>query len=601
MSRTNLASLLVAIAGLAVTTAHAEPLGTAFTYQGELQDSGAPSTGVFDLEFAAFTQPDGGLALGTVCANDVAIADGRFAVLLDFGPLPTSRIYLGLRVRTGAGRVCGDLTGFTALFPRQEITPTPFATYATRSGSADTLNGQPASFYTDASNLTSGTIPTGRLSPTVARTDAAQTFTGAATFNNVANVFAGNGAGLLALNASNATSGMLADARLSPNIPRLNAANTWSGASNTFSGEVYTPTAVVSDRLLVRGPEAGAFFSQNATSTNYWKVSTQSTAGAAADDLQFLRYFNSNFGGISMTIKNDSGRVGVGTSFPTTKLAIQGSDASGLAYDAAISLKNAAPSGGYWSMNALANPNPGLVEPGSMGMYNNNGLFALMTQTGKMGLNGVFDPQATLDVNGQIYSRTGGIKFPDGSVQVSAASGSSVAVAGAIDFASVGSVNWTVPSGVQSVRIEMWGGGGGGCNDFDGGVGGAGGYARFGFTVTPGEVLTIQVGAGGLSAVPGTAGGATRVLRGATELAHTNGGGGGLLVGSANGTGGNSTITVGSGIARNGDGGGDNTLGGSYFAAPFGARSDTGYRGAGGLEDAATFGNGDPGYVIIEW
>ena len=31
---------------------HAAPLGTAFTYQGQLTNSGAPATGIYDLELA---------------------------------------------------------------------------------------------------------------------------------------------------------------------------------------------------------------------------------------------------------------------------------------------------------------------------------------------------------------------------------------------------------------------------------------------------------------------------------------------------------------------------------------------------------------------
>jgi hypothetical protein len=59
---------------------------------------------------------------------------------------------------------------------------------------------------------------------------------------------------------------------------------------------------------------------------------------------------------------------------------------------------------------------------------------------------------------------------------------------------------YTVPAGVTSLNIKMWGGGGGGGNaggwNF-GFAGGGGGYTTGTLAVTPGQVLTMIVGAGG--------------------------------------------------------------------------------------------------------
>ncbi len=64
---------------------------------------------------------------------------------------------------------------------------------------------------------------------------------------------------------------------------------------------------------------------------------------------------------------------------------------------------------------------------------------------------------------------------------------------------------WTVPVGVTSVIIELWGGGGGGgaapmgCQCcFAGGGGGGGAYARRTLQVVSGDQYTICVGSGGL-------------------------------------------------------------------------------------------------------
>ena len=63
--------------------------------------------------------------------------------------------------------------------------------------------------------------------------------------------------------------------------------------------------------------------------------------------------------------------------------------------------------------------------------------------------------------------------------------------------------NWTVPTGVTQIQVELWGAGGGGgagsanecCGTHPGG--GGGGYAKYTLSVTPGTAYTICAGAGG--------------------------------------------------------------------------------------------------------
>ncbi|HYF16105.1 MAG TPA: hypothetical protein VD971_13635 [Phycisphaerales bacterium] len=201
---------ITALAFLAAP-ALAQPLTTAFTYQGELRESGTPASGAHDFQFLLFTAPAGGMQLGaTLCADDVAVTDGTFSALLDFGAQFAGQTrYLEVHVRPDTGTNCSDTTGFVALSPRQQITAAPASTYALLAGSASsaanafTLNGQPASFYTNAGNLT-GTLPGPILSGPYAN---------AVTLNNASNVFAGSGAGLTGLNASNIASGILSPAR----------------------------------------------------------------------------------------------------------------------------------------------------------------------------------------------------------------------------------------------------------------------------------------------------------------------------------------------------------------------------------------------------
>lgn len=102
---------------------------TSFTYQGELRVDGAPAVGEFDLEACVYAVSAQGSPLG--CADPIEnlpIADGRFTVALDVGPVfdGTAR-YLELRVRGGA-----ETTPHLPLQPRQMLRATPQAQYAAR-------------------------------------------------------------------------------------------------------------------------------------------------------------------------------------------------------------------------------------------------------------------------------------------------------------------------------------------------------------------------------------------------------------------------------------------------------------------------------------
>ena len=64
------------------------------------------------------------------------------------------------------------------------------------------------------------------------------------------------------------------------------------------------------------------------------------------------------------------------------------------------------------------------------------------------------------------------------------------------NFANTGSdQSYTVPAGITTLKISMWGAGGG--SGGGGGAGGAGAYVQGYLTVTPGQVLTMIVGTGG--------------------------------------------------------------------------------------------------------
>jgi hypothetical protein len=74
--------------------ASAQALGTAFTYQGQLKDSGLPATGVYDFEFKLFdASTSGGQVGSTVALNDVAVSLGVFSVKMVLDTLSDTAVF----------------------------------------------------------------------------------------------------------------------------------------------------------------------------------------------------------------------------------------------------------------------------------------------------------------------------------------------------------------------------------------------------------------------------------------------------------------------------------------------------------------------------
>ncbi len=142
-------------------------------------------------------------------------------------------------------------------------------------------------------------------------------------------------------------------------------------------------------------------------------------------------------------------------------------------------------------------------------------------------------------------------------------------------YSESGSYTFTVPAGVTSLTVECWGAGGAGGgsrNNNRGGSGGGGGaYCSSVLTVTPGQVISYTVGAGGTGTTnDGANGGSTSFLtltaNGGTGGARNSGSigiGGTATGGTTNTTGENGTVgdsrgQAGGAGANGGDGGAGN-------------------------------------------
>jgi hypothetical protein len=135
-------------------TAASAPLGTAFTYQGQLKNNGQPVNADCSLAFRLYDAAQDGVQVGNPITRTVSVTDGLFTVALDFGvsAFTGDARWLGIRVQ------CPGDANYTDL-ARQPITAAPYALYAL-GAPWDGLRGVPAGFadgIDDVSIVVSGT------------------------------------------------------------------------------------------------------------------------------------------------------------------------------------------------------------------------------------------------------------------------------------------------------------------------------------------------------------------------------------------------------------------------------------------------------------
>jgi hypothetical protein len=127
--------LIAAILVMYLFSSHAQ--GTAFTYNGSLNSSGIRASGFYDFTFQIFDGPNAAANPVTIpfATNGVPVSNGLFNVTVDFG----NGIFTGaprwLQITVQSNSVPPAVT----LNPRQQLTPSPYAIFATTS--ATVTNG----------------------------------------------------------------------------------------------------------------------------------------------------------------------------------------------------------------------------------------------------------------------------------------------------------------------------------------------------------------------------------------------------------------------------------------------------------------------------
>jgi hypothetical protein len=211
--------------------------GTAFTYQGQLQNNGNPANGAYNFTFSLFNANTGGRATaGPVTNNGVMVSNGLFTALIDFGP----GVFTGGTDWLEIGVETNGVSAFTTLTPRQQLTPTPYAITSSNALSAGTITGL---------------VPNGGLNGT---------YTKAVTINNSSNSFGGsfngNGSSLSNLNASHITSGVISNVS-SVNVPTANITNLQINGSVAFANPNLTPNPFTLENIASYESGAALFAS----------------------------------------------------------------------------------------------------------------------------------------------------------------------------------------------------------------------------------------------------------------------------------------------------------------------------------------------------
>ena len=377
----------------------ATPMGTAFTYQGRLTDLGVPANGDYDFKFTLYDDLTGGLQAGsTESVDGVPVVDGLFTVELDFGTnFRGEARWLEIEV---APYMSGS---YTLLSPRQELTPTPYALYATMADSVqDGISGSGTPDYVakftaartigDSTILDDGTnVGIGTASPGYKLDvgDIVESY-------NYVRIGAANYTGILFYDGEGTNSGQIRYnhtgdfMRFDTRKPGLSSAERMR---ITAEGDVGIGTTSPGERLSVNGiveSITGGFRFPDGT-----LQTTADTGGTclwqqSASDI----YYN-------------SGDVGIGTSTPDTLLVVEKHNDSNIIPMATFRTTGTDSAGAIRFENANANEfNLGITRNDVLALgYNSNislpSDLLRITSAGDVGI-GTTAPASALDVVGTV-------------------------------------------------------------------------------------------------------------------------------------------------------------------------------------------------------
>jgi hypothetical protein len=337
------------VAALCAAEAFAAPMGTAFTYQGRLNDGGQPANNLYDLTFTLHDDALNPATVGTyIILTAVPVTNGLFTVELnagsEFGPnaFNGAARWLQIGVRTNSNNAFNN---FTFLSPRQPLTAAPYALFA--SNALASLNASMAS------NVIDGAITGSKLAP------------GAVTWSGISGIPAGFVDGVDNDTTYSAGAGLnLSGAnQFSVNFAGAGSANAASRSDHHHFGAIWAGNTAFGVGLSVTNSAANAtgLYGQQGTGSGFPYI-FGNTAGVWGESTE-----GSGVYGASSTFRGVQG-VSLGTNGSGVYgIALRTTGTNYGVYGRSYSMNGGAGTFGQGSVEAT-DPNKGLLKLFSIGV-----------------------------------------------------------------------------------------------------------------------------------------------------------------------------------------------------------------------------------------
>ena len=302
-------ALFCGMVALLICASATQAQTTTFTYQGQLNDNGAPANGNFDMQFKLYDAVTAGNQIGsTLTQLSLQATNGAFTAQLDFGAaaFPGGTRFLEVSVRkTGSA-------GAYTVQARTQITSTP---YAIRALSAATSDASAAGAIS-ASSIKAGADTPHTLPLHVNGTSWFQ--------GDTTPLPSTVGEGVAVGYSSSLDAGYVFAYDYTAGAPKNLFLNS-PGGNVSFGGKVGIGTTTPASLLHISGGTLGAPFEGLTIDQAAGRVGTQ--LPDLSGNMLAVRSIDEStlpFRTDTYFLVNSAGRVGIGTSSPDHRLAISG-------------------------------------------------------------------------------------------------------------------------------------------------------------------------------------------------------------------------------------------------------------------------------------